>query len=187
MRIDSGDLATVAREARGQLDSLGADQTRIILTGDLDEFSIAALAAEPVDGYGVGTSLVTGSGAPTAALVYKLVARADGASPGRCGRWPSARSASRRGAAASGRSASSDQTGRAVTELVTDTEPEDAAGGRPLLQLLVRGGEIVGARADSRRRGPGIRTSCQRTACACAAAVARLPGHPHGVSSPTRE
>ena len=54
IRIDSGDLAQVAREARAQLDALGAPKTRIILTGDLDEFSIAALAAQPVDGYGVG-------------------------------------------------------------------------------------------------------------------------------------
>ena len=82
IRIDSGDLAIVAREAREQLDALGATKTRIVLTGDLDEYSIAALAAEPVDGYGVGTSLVTGSGAPTAALVYKLVARADSDAPG---------------------------------------------------------------------------------------------------------
>jgi nicotinate phosphoribosyltransferase len=65
---------------RTLLDSLGAVSTRILLTGDLDEYSIAALGAAPVDGYGVGTSLVTGSGAPTAALVYKLVAR--GSSPG---------------------------------------------------------------------------------------------------------
>src|SRR5580658_6876203 len=77
IRIDSGDLPVVARQARTLLDSLGAIKTRIVLTGDLDEYSIAALAATPVDGYGVGTSLVTGSGAPTAALVYKLVARAD--------------------------------------------------------------------------------------------------------------
>ena len=80
VRVDSGDLQVVAREVRAQLDSLGAAKTRIVLTGDLDEYSIAALAATPVDGYGVGTSLVTGSGAPTAALVYKLVARADDAS-----------------------------------------------------------------------------------------------------------
>ncbi|HYK28451.1 MAG TPA: nicotinate phosphoribosyltransferase, partial [Streptosporangiaceae bacterium] len=57
IRIDSGDLATVALEARAQLDSLGAGKTRIIVTGDLDEYLIAALAADPVDGYGVGTSL----------------------------------------------------------------------------------------------------------------------------------
>jgi nicotinate phosphoribosyltransferase len=78
VRIDSGDLPVVARQVRSLLDSLGAERTRIVLTGDLDEYSIAALAATPVDGYGVGTSLVTGSGVPTAALVYKLVARAGG-------------------------------------------------------------------------------------------------------------
>ena len=77
VRIDSGDLPALAVSVRALLDSLGATRTRIVLTGDLDEFSIAALAAQPVDGYGVGTSLVTGSGAPTAALVYKLVARSD--------------------------------------------------------------------------------------------------------------
>ena len=76
VRIDSGDLPVLARQVRSLLDSLGAVKTRILLTGDLDEYSIAALGAVPVDGYGVGTSLVTGSGAPTANLVYKLVARA---------------------------------------------------------------------------------------------------------------
>src|SRR5436190_9762562 len=68
----------LAQTVRDQLDSLGAKDTRIVVTSDLDEHAIAALAAAPVDAYGVGTSLVTGSGQPTAGLVYKLVARADG-------------------------------------------------------------------------------------------------------------
>ena len=76
VRLDSGDLLTQARDVRAQLDALGATKTRIVVTSDLDEHAIAALAAAPVDSYGVGTSLVTGSGAPTAGLVYKLVARA---------------------------------------------------------------------------------------------------------------
>jgi len=75
VRIDSGDLPTVAADVRAQLDELGATKTRITVTSDLDEFAIAALAASPVDSYGVGTSVVTGSGAPTAGMVYKLVAR----------------------------------------------------------------------------------------------------------------
>jgi nicotinate phosphoribosyltransferase len=75
IRLDSGDLVSQARQARELLDSLGATKTHIIVTSDLDEFAIAALAAAPVDGYGVGTSLVTGSRAPTAGFVYKLVAR----------------------------------------------------------------------------------------------------------------
>jgi nicotinate phosphoribosyltransferase len=73
IRIDSGDLAVMAHRSRAQLDALGAHRTRILVSGDLDEFSIAALAAAPVDAYGAGTAVVTGSGAPTAGLVYKLV------------------------------------------------------------------------------------------------------------------
>ena len=75
VRIDSGDLRELAHQVREQLDSLGAFGTRILVTSDLDEHAIAALAAAPVDGYGVGTSLVTGSGHPTCGFVYKLVAR----------------------------------------------------------------------------------------------------------------
>jgi len=73
VRIDSGDLGVLARQTRAQLDRLGATHTRIVVSGDLDEFAVAGLRAEPVDSYGVGTSLVTGSGAPTANMVYKLV------------------------------------------------------------------------------------------------------------------
>ena len=65
----------LAHEVRAQLDGLGAHGTRITVTSDLDEYAIAALAAAPVDSYGVGTSVVTGSGAPTCGMVYKLVAR----------------------------------------------------------------------------------------------------------------
>ncbi len=145
VRIDSGDLPVVARQVRALLDSLGATKTRIVLTGDLDEYSIAALAATPVDGYGVGTSLVIGSGAPTAALVYKLVARTEEAGgsgplrpvakrsvgkPGRGGRkW-----------AVRGR----DGSGTAVAELVTTVPPDPGDGDRVLLRHLVRGGEIIG-------------------------------------------
>jgi nicotinate phosphoribosyltransferase len=75
VRLDSGDLLIQATEVRAQLDAAGNHDTRIIVTSDLDEFAIAALAAGPVSGYGVGTSLVTGSGAPTASMVYKLVQR----------------------------------------------------------------------------------------------------------------
>jgi nicotinate phosphoribosyltransferase len=73
IRIDSGDLSVLAQHSRELLDSLGATETKIIVSGDMDEYAIAALAAEPVDMYGAGTAVVTGSGAPTAGLVYKLV------------------------------------------------------------------------------------------------------------------
>jgi nicotinate phosphoribosyltransferase len=169
VRIDSGDLGVVGREVRQLLDSLGARHTRIVLTGDLDEHSIAALAAAPVDGYGVGTSLVTGSGAPTAALVYKLVARADGTGPGplRPVAKRSVGKPSRGGRKWSVRQLGAD--GIATAEHVTDTPPEPGAG-RPLLQLLVRGGEIVGAEPISAARSRHQ------------AAVAELPGHARQLS-----
>jgi nicotinate phosphoribosyltransferase len=146
VRIDSGDLPVVARQVRALLDSLGAAKTRIVLTGDLDEYSIAALAAMPVDGYGVGTSLVTGSGAPTAALVYKLVARADEA-----GQTGPLRPVAKRSVGKPGRGGrkwavrTRDAEGTAVAELVTTQPPDPDSGGRVLLRDLVRGGEVVGA------------------------------------------
>lgn len=73
VRIDSGDLGMVTRRVRKQLDDLGAHNTKIIVSSDLDEFTIAGLRGDPVDGFGVGTSVVTGSNAPTASMVYKLV------------------------------------------------------------------------------------------------------------------
>lgn len=76
IRIDSGDLSVMARTTRMLLDEAGAADARIVVSGDLDEHVIARLADAPIDAYGVGTSLVTGSGAPTAGFVYKLVARA---------------------------------------------------------------------------------------------------------------
>jgi len=79
VRIDSGDLPEQVGAVRRQLDALGAVNTKITVTNDLDEFTIAALRAAPVDSYGVGTSVVTGSGSPAAGLVYKLVARKDAA------------------------------------------------------------------------------------------------------------
>lgn len=75
VRLDSGDLVAQAFKVRGQLDAMGATSTKITVTSDLDEYAIAALGAAPVGSYGVGTRLVTGSGVPTAALVYKVVSR----------------------------------------------------------------------------------------------------------------
>ncbi len=81
VRLDSGDLGVLASRVRAQLDSLGARATKIMVTSDLDEYTIAALSGAPVDGYGVGTALVTGSGHPTCGFVYKLVARAESDDP----------------------------------------------------------------------------------------------------------
>ena len=145
VRIDSGDLPVVARQVRELLDELGAEKTRIVLTGDLDEYSIAALAAMPVDGYGVGTALVTGSGAPTAALVYKLVARA--VEPGPAGVL---RPVAKRSVGKPGRGGRKwavrhrDDRGVALTELISDVPPGPFPTDRQLLRPLVRDGEIIG-------------------------------------------
>ncbi|MEV0379021.1 nicotinate phosphoribosyltransferase [Nonomuraea sp. NPDC050643] len=141
VRIDSGDLAAAAQEVREQLDSLGAFNTRILVTSDLDEYAIAALAAAPVDGYGVGTSLVTGSGVPTAALVYKLVARETATGKLEPVAKRSVGKPSRGGRKEAYRLL--DETGHFETELITTggLAPE---GGIALLHELVRDGEIVG-------------------------------------------
>jgi nicotinate phosphoribosyltransferase len=156
VRIDSGDLPSVARQVRTLLDELGATKTRIVLTGDLDEYSIAALGAVPVDGYGVGTALVTGSGAPTAALVYKLVARADTEAAGAAG--AALRPMAKRSVGKPGRGGRKwavrhrDDRGLALTELITLAEPDLGPNDRPLLHPLVRSGEIVGRRSTQAAR-----------------------------------
>jgi nicotinate phosphoribosyltransferase len=155
VRIDSGDLPVLARQVRELLDSLGASGTRIILTGDLDEYSIAALGAVPVDGYGVGTSLVTGSGAPTAALVYKLVARASSSEEGVM--EPVAKRSVGKPSRGGRKWAVRERTdaGEAVTERIL-LEPPSGLGpaDRVLLRELVRDGKITGREplADARAR-----------------------------------
>lgn len=152
VRIDSGDLPALAVSVRSLLDSLGATSTRIILTGDLDEYSIAGLAVAPVDGYGVGTSLVTGSGAPTAALVYKLVARSgtpleDYSTPGP---QDVLRPVAKRSVGKPGRGGRKwalrhcTAAGEAVTEQISLAPPDPGPSDRVLLRELIRDGKIVG-------------------------------------------
>lgn len=147
VRIDSGDLPIVAAEVRAQLDELGATATRITVTSDLDEYAIAALAASPVDAYGVGTSVVTGSGVPTSGMVYKLVARQDDA-----GGWVPVAKASTDKASRGGRKAAFREVdeGTATREVVAVSdgyEPVDTAaehpGTRALQVTLVDRGEIA--------------------------------------------
>jgi nicotinate phosphoribosyltransferase len=149
VRIDSGDLPTVAAEVRAQLVGLGATATKITVTSDLDEYAIAALAASPVDAYGVGTSVVTGSGTPTAGMVYKLVARqADD------GSWVGVAKASTDKASKGGRKAAfrTLERGKATSELIAVSDgfeqvdtPDEHAGSRPLQVELVTNGEADAA------------------------------------------
>jgi len=146
VRIDSGDLPIVAADVRAQLDALGATSTRITVTSDLDEYAIASLAASPVDSYGVGTSVVTGSGYPTASMVYKLVARQDAS-----GAWIGVAKASADKASQGGRKAAfrtlTDGVATAETVVVSDgfeelDTPSEHPGSRPLQVPFVDNGEI---------------------------------------------
>ncbi|WP_406236729.1 nicotinate phosphoribosyltransferase [Nocardia sp. NBC_01009] len=151
VRIDSGDLGVLARQVRDQLDGLGATNTRIVVSGDLDEYAIAALRAEPVDVYGVGTALVTGSGAPTAGMVYKLV-EVDGLPVAK----RSSHKQSRGGTKKAVRLAR--HTGTIVEEIIYPaagtTPATNGFEARELLVPLVRGGKVVDGLptlADSRK------------------------------------
>ncbi|MFE5329936.1 nicotinate phosphoribosyltransferase [Embleya sp. NPDC056575] len=147
VRLDSGDLLLLAHRVRAQLDELGAAKTRIVVTSDLDEYAIASLRAAPVDAYGVGTQLVTGSGHPTASLVYKLVARAMSDEPD-APLVPVAKKSPGKPSHGGRKSAVRryDADGVAEAEVLrpfrADAEP--VPGERELLVPLVLGGEIVG-------------------------------------------
>ena len=146
IRLDSGDLAELATQVRELLDSLGAGHTRILVTSDLDEWQIAALRGAPVDGFGVGTSLVTGSGAPTCGFVYKLVARADNDEPD-APLLPVAKKSVNK-ASIGGRKFALrrlDARGKAEAEVIgIGAAPGSDSNDRPLLVELIRDGEIVG-------------------------------------------
>jgi nicotinate phosphoribosyltransferase len=151
VRIDSGDLGVLAGEVRKQLDDLGATHTRIVVTSDLDEFAIAALASSPVDAYGVGTQLVTGSGHPTCGFVYKLVAR-----EGDDGEMVAVAKKSKDKTSIGGRKYAlrrRSPEGVAEAEVIGIGEPPTNDGDdRPLLVPLVRDGEVVGAEPLSAAR-----------------------------------
>ncbi|MBM9508810.1 nicotinate phosphoribosyltransferase [Actinacidiphila acididurans] len=146
VRIDSGDLLLLAHRVRQQLDDLGAKDTRIVVTSDLDEYAIASLAAAPVDAYGVGTSLVTGSGHPTCAMVYKLVARATSDDP-RAPLLPVAKKSLGGKTSIGGRKWAArrlDEDGIAEAEVIGSGPVPPDLTDHQLLAHLVHNGEIIG-------------------------------------------
>lgn len=145
VRIDSGDLLVIAHRVRQQLDELGATETKIVVTSDLDEYAIASLRAAPVDAYGVGTQLVTGSGHPTCSMVYKLVARAESADPG-APLVPVAKKSMGGKTSIGGRKWAArrlDEQGVAQAEVIGTGPVPDGLADRQLLVHLVRGGQVV--------------------------------------------
>lgn len=141
VRIDSGDLPIEVAKARSLLDSLGATKTKITVTNDLDEYAIAALAAAPVDAYGVGTSVVTGSGSPAAGFVYKMVAYQNDA-----GQWLAVSKQSAKKTNLGGRKLASrrhDSDGVAVAEVISSGSQADSTPlTRNLLVDLITDGEM---------------------------------------------
>ena len=153
VRLDSGDLGVLAHQVRAELDELGATGTRVIVTSDLDEHAISSLTSAPVDGYGVGTSLVTGSGHPTCGFVYKLVAR-----EGDDGELVSVAKKSTDKISVGGRKYALRRLsprGVAEAEVIgIGQPPENDGDDRTLLVPLISGGEVVGRESleTSRKR-----------------------------------
>lgn len=149
VRIDSGDLPVVVREVRAQLDSLGAKDTKIVVTNDLNEHTIAGLRGAPVDVFGVGTSVVTGSGAPAVGLVYKLVARTSDS-----GQWVSVAKKSPHKSNPGGRKTAFRQRDRGVASeetVVIGSTSEPMADARELMVTLITEGAPASAETASER------------------------------------
>jgi nicotinate phosphoribosyltransferase len=137
VRLDSGELAPLARDARRRLDDAGFPDVNIIASGGLDEHAISALLDDgaPIDGFGVGSSLGTSADAPTLDTVYKLVA-IDGrpvhkTSPGKA-IWPAPKQVWR----------TDDWSGDVLT-LADEDQPGEES--QPLLELMMRKGERTAA------------------------------------------
>jgi nicotinate phosphoribosyltransferase len=136
IRLDSGDLATLAVKSRAWLDSHDRGGVQIVASGDLNEDSIARLiaAGAPIDVFGVGTELVTSRDSPALSLVYKLVAL-DGSgriklSPHKR-TYPLAKQVFRR----------RDSAGRISGDHVAAAD--EKVEGEPMLIQVVRGGRLV--------------------------------------------
>ncbi|HTE17828.1 MAG TPA: nicotinate phosphoribosyltransferase [Armatimonadota bacterium] len=145
VRLDSGDILTLSRQVRRILDEGGLTESIIVASGDLNEDSIAVLTREgaPVDLYGVGTELITSRDAPALSGVYKLVSvEEDGLhrpvrklSPEKS-TYPDAKQLYRtRGA--DGRFAGD------VLALAEEDLGDNTPGAEPLLQPVLRGGQLV--------------------------------------------
>ncbi|MFG2054377.1 nicotinate phosphoribosyltransferase [Micromonospora sp. NPDC048930] len=138
VRLDSGDLAALARQARAILDEAGLRHARIVASGSLDEDVIAGIVAQgaPIDGYGVGTRMGVSYDAPSLDSAYKLVAYGERPvlklSPGKA-TLPGPKQVFR------------DPTGASGDVVGLRDEPPPAAGREPLLVPVMRGGRRLEA------------------------------------------
>jgi nicotinate phosphoribosyltransferase len=135
IRLDSGDLAELARRARATLDAAGLTDVRIIASGGLDEYAVADLvrAGAPIDVYAVGTKAGVAADAPYLDAAYKLVEYD--------GRPVVKLSAAK--ATAPGRKQVFRRHGQRDVIGLWEEQPPDAA--RPLLRTVMRDGRRTGA------------------------------------------
>ncbi len=158
IRLDSGDLGALAREARRILDAAGLQRVEVFVSGNLNEHEIARLLATgaPVDGFGVGTDLAVSSDAPSLDLAYKLVEYAGRGrlklSPGKRV-FPGAKQLYR-----------IERDGHATYDVLA-MRHEPLPGGRPLLQQVMAGG----------RRLPGVTRALDDIRAHARAEIDRLP------------
>jgi nicotinate phosphoribosyltransferase len=146
VRLDSGDLLALARSVRQSFDSAGLTQTRIIVSGDLDEWKIRDLVAAhaPIDAYAVGTALTTSDDAPALGGVYKLV-EIDGPGGARLVLKRSTGKRTQPGAKQVWRVVGDGLTGHDIVALAGEPAP---VGGTPLLKPVMRSGERLGEAAS---------------------------------------
>jgi nicotinate phosphoribosyltransferase len=166
VRLDSGDVSADSRAIRQMLDRAGKQATGIFVSGDLDEYKIAALVADavPISGWGVGTALSTSKDAPALGGVYKLVEiEQDGRAVARVKH--SVGKASYAGCKQVWRRADG---GRAQGDLLGAVEEEQA--GVPLLQAVMKGGR----RVRPARPIAELRAECLRQVGALPEGVRRL-------------
>ena len=158
VRIDSGDLAHLARSVRKILDDAGMRDTQIILSGDLDEYRIEELIDDdtPVDAFGVGTQLGTSGDAPSLGGVYKLVEH---------GGKPSVKLSAGK-ATVPGRKQvyRFEEKGVYARDVIALEDEDDRHAGRPLLQEVMAGGKRIA--------GPRSLVSVQER---CRQTLSRLP------------
>lgn len=157
VRIDSGDLAALARSVRTILDASGFTETQIILSGDLDEYRVKEIldAGVPVDVFGVGTQMGTSADSPFLGGVYKLVAEAGA---------PKVKLSAGKVTLPGVKQVHRLSEGTTISEDVIALEDEEVAGGRPLLEPVMAGG---------RRTRPD--ESLGEVRERCARAIAQLP------------
>jgi nicotinate phosphoribosyltransferase len=158
IRLDSGDLEQEARDCRKILDDAGFTEIKIMASGGLDEYRIAALreAGAPIDGFGVGTAIGAANDAPAIELAYKLTEYAGEPkmknSSGKTS-WPGAKQVFRQ----------FDGEGRANGDIIAGVDEQ--FDGTPLLKTVMADGELV----------PGVPASLDDQVAHAGKSVAALP------------